>query len=59
MPELLHFEQITRRLARIEGNEEALMPHITLSNLVCSVLEDVQWRLEQVVYSVAQKVNEN
>jgi len=57
IPEFLQFEQITTQLSRIEGDGEAVMAHITLSNLTCSVLEDVQCRLEQVICSVAQKVN--
>jgi len=58
MPKVLQFEKILAQLRRIEGDDETNYPHITLSNLVCSVQEDIQWRLEIIVYDIAQKVNE-
>jgi len=57
LPEDLHFDQIIAQLTRIEGAEQADIAHITLSNLICSVMEDVQCHLEQVIFGVAEKVN--
>ena len=59
LPETLQFEQIIAELTIIEGEEQAALAHITLSNLICSTQDDVQCRLEKVVNSVAQKVNRN
>ena len=59
IPISLQFEQIIAELTRIEGEEQAMLAHITLSNLMCSLQEDVQCRLDQVVYNVAQKVNKH